>query len=113
MAPTALRSLLSKRRRASASEMDWPASTFSKMSPSSLRCKKKFIAILPQAKSAREDNFRHRHHEKHRTDERVEPEESSVNPVQAAALRQPMFQQQAQQDDQQADQICHTKLREQ
>src|SRR5437588_6875813 len=111
MAPTALRSLLSKSRRASASEIDSPAATFSKMSRSSLCSKMKFMRqSSPEPKPAVKDHFRQRHHQKNRTDESVEPKKGGVNPVKASPLRQPVFQQQAPQNDKQPHEIRHSKM---
>src|SRR5438045_1338311 len=42
-------------------------------------------------------------------DERVEPAERRIHPFQAASSRQPMFQQQTSEYDEQSDQVRHTK----
>src|ERR1017187_1441831 len=64
-----------------------------------------FSNLSPQLEAAPEYHFRRDHHEKHHAHERVEPEESHVDPVQAAAARDPVFQREAAENDEPADEI--------
>src|ERR1035437_5181064 len=64
-----------------------------------------FPRISPQLKAALKNHFRRHDDEKNRADKRVQPEESHVDPVQAAAARNPMFQREAAEYDEPADEI--------
>src|ERR1039457_4085167 len=66
-----------------------------------------------QLESALKNNLRRDDNQKNRTDQRVEAEEREVDPVQAAAARNPMFQHKAADNDQPANNICEAKMAEQ
>src|ERR1035437_5275577 len=67
----------------------------------------------PQPEAALKNHFRRHDDEKNRADKRVEPEESHVDPVQAAAARDPMFQREAAEAAEPADEIRDAEMAEQ
>src|SRR5881296_2087675 len=71
------------------------------------------ISGLAQPEAPLEHHFRQRHYQKYRTDQRVEPKECGINPFQAPAPGQPVLQQQAQEDNQEANHIGYAKAAEQ
>src|ERR1035437_360781 len=72
-----------------------------------------FPRISPQLKAALENHFRRHDHQKNPTNECIQPEERHVDPVQAAAARNPMFQREAAEDDEPADEIRDAEMAEQ
>lgn len=60
-------------------------------------------------KSALKNHFGGDDDQKNRADERVQPEKSEIDPVQTAAARNPMFQHEAADDDEPADEIREAK----
>ena len=69
-------------------------------------------SLPAQFEPAAENDFRKGHDQENSADEGVQTEERGVNPIKAATPRQPVFQEEAPQNHEQARQICDAKMRQ-
>ena len=68
-----------------------------------------FRAVLPDPKPALEDDLGHGDREEDDADNRIQPKEGDIDPVQATAAGDPMLQDQAADDDHPADEVGDAK----